>query len=182
MKTNTIKTITKAPQFKGGKSAYLFVLCIFLLFLLIAFMVHENYIGIPIIVILLVLVIPYMLDIRGVQIDLTNNVIRHYKQSLWGQKGEWITLHTFDQIILTHEFYRVKTASPLETESHITKHGHFVVRLISKESKTSFSITEEIKYSGAKKIAHKLSKDIGFELDDTYHTKLTQSINMRSWQ
>ncbi len=182
MNTNKIITISNGPQFHDGKSAYLFVLLIILLFTLLGCIVNTFYIGILIILPVVILLSNYTLDIRGIQIDLTDQLVRKYKQNIWGKKGEWMDLKKFDKLVLIHEFYKVKSTDFIEEESYTTTHGHFVVRLIGTKSKESLIVTEEIKYSPAKKILAKTSKETGIEVEDTYHAKLLESMNMRSWQ
>jgi hypothetical protein len=187
LETNKIITLVKGPQFNGGKSAYLFVLCMILLFLVLAFTINANYIGLLIVVPALVLCTHYMLDLRGIQLDLTDKLIRQYKQKLWGKKGKWMALNTFDKAILTHEFYKIKNTNYSDIAdgditTYKTTHGHFVVRLLHTKSKKHMIIAEEPKYSAAKKIIEKLVKHTGLNKEDTYQAKLMESMNMRSWQ
>jgi len=187
LENNNITTLSNGPQFYGGKSAYLFVLVVTLLFVLIGFIVSDMSLGIIIIIPIITILSSYTLDIRGVQIDLTSKRVRRYKQNLIGKKGKWLELSIFNKIILTHEFYKVSTTDYSDIidgdiSTSKTTHGHFVVRLIGSKSKKSLIITEEMKYSAAKKTLAKVAKDTGFEKEDTYHAKLVQSINMRSWQ
>jgi len=150
-------------------------------------MVNSFMLGILIIIPIIIVLTSFTLDIRGIQIDLTDQKIRQYKQNLTGKNGKWLELSIFNKIILTHEFYKVSTTDYSDIidgdiSTSKTTHGHFVVRLIGSKSKKSLIITEEMKYSAAKKTLAKVAKDTGFEKEDTYHAKLVQSINMRSWQ
>lgn len=185
MKNIKIITLSNGAQFHGGNAAYLFVLFITLLVLFLAFIVNGIYLGIVLVFPIMLFLGIYTLDIRGIQINLAERLIRQYKQKLGGKKGNWIELDKYETIILNHEFYKIKNAQfqglDMEISSSKTTHGHFVVRLISTKHKESFIIVEELNYSTAKKVLAQIAKSTGFEVKDLYHEKLTHSINMRSW-
>jgi hypothetical protein len=182
LENNNIITLSNGAQFHEGKSAYLFIFLILLLLILAGVIISAIYLALLLILPAILLLSIYILDVRGIQIDLTNQLIRPYKQNIRGKKGEWLPLKTFNKIILIHEFYKTREVSLVEEESYVTTHGHFVVRLIHTTTKKSLMVSQDLKYSVAKKTIHKLSKSLRFEMEDTYHAKLVQSMNMRSWQ
>ncbi len=137
-----IISISKGPQFRNGKSARLFVLLIFILFMLLAAIIQLWITAILILIPIIVLLIFTILDIQGVQIDKKKGHVRLYKLHILGRYGKWMNFIQFNTIYLDYETYKLKHKyyyiNPGRSSTQIQ--GHFVVTLINNDEKKNICL------------------------------------------
>lgn len=103
--------ISRGAQFRGGKTAYLFLVTVALICLTGAMLFEGEYLIAAISITVAILSLFFVLDVHGVEIDLRKKGVRHYRLRPWGRDGEWQSLSEFRAIEIDHEKYMVNVRS-----------------------------------------------------------------------
>ncbi|MDG1332431.1 MAG: hypothetical protein P8P74_08880 [Crocinitomicaceae bacterium] len=185
MSQNVI-SISRGPQFRGGKSAYLFIVLLFLILAFVLTLIFGGIIPALIMAPIIVLLVFLVLDIQGVDINKEKNLIRTYKVHPWGKVGTWNELQDFNRLTLERRTYSMKVStfytnlSTIQPNSHgIENHGHFLTLLVNKNGRESIILAENLQYKEAKKESVEISKKIGYPLEDTYNQSVADSRQRR---
>ncbi|MFZ6052052.1 hypothetical protein [Halocola ammonii] len=177
---SNIISISRGPQFRGGKSAPLFIVFMILLVIILAFAFVVNFFVLPVLSPFLAVFILFIIDIQGIQIDRKQNKIRNYKLRLWGKTGEWIDFDTLDRIVLDLESYQIKVVSFYQRGRNTENHRRFMVSLESeKDSSANFLVYESPNYNDSKSFALKFSEKLDLPLDDRFSQRLRESRRRR---
>lgn len=179
-------SISRGPQFRGGKSAYLFIILLFLILAFVLTLIFGPIIPVLIMAPIIVLLVFFTLDIQGVDIDKNKNLIRTYKMNVWGKTGTWNELQDFTRLTLERRSYSIKVStfytnlSTIQPNSIGTEsHGHFLTLLVHKNGEESIILAENLQYKDAKNESKKISLKIGYELDDVYIQSVADSRQRR---
>lgn len=101
-------TISRGAQFKGGNTAYLFFVMVALVVYAIVLAVENEMLLAATCFVVAALLTVFVLDIRGVEIDLAKQRYREYVIRPWGKTGKWLPLKKLKAVELYFEDYVVK--------------------------------------------------------------------------
>lgn len=185
MSQNVI-SISRGPQFRGGKSAYLFIVLMFLILAFVLTLIFGPITPALIMAPIIVLLVFFILDIQDVDINKDKNLIRTYKVYLWGKVGTWNELQDFNKLTLERRTYSFKVSqfytnltTIRPTKHGVENHGHFLTLLVHKNGEESIILAENLQYKDAKKESAKISLKIGYELKDVYIQTVASSRQRR---
>lgn len=168
---NTKFSIFCGPQFRGGKTAYLFFVMLALI-ILAAYAALEGDWWMGVIGwFLALLLVFFTFDFQGVDFDRGDNRVRRYRIRPWGKEGQWEPLSDFTTVQLGRENYMVKAA---QIYSHLIgngprtgheRHSQFIVCVTSKHGKhIVLKETEDIR--AALKVARMVAQKLNIPLKD----------------
>ncbi|PLX11354.1 MAG: hypothetical protein C0594_03760 [Marinilabiliales bacterium] len=170
--------ISRGPQFRNGKGAGLFVLTLFILITSIALSIGNlvNY-AIPGFV-LAILLLSFIIDFQGIELDKKNNKIRNYRMFLWFRYGSWVSFDSYKSIQLEKDSYTTSIIDPFGFATRIGPasktftHRHYVITAINPESNEGLVIAEIRIYEQAVSFIEKTAKEFGLPYRNVYLEKL----------
>lgn len=178
-------TISQGANFRDGKAAYLFILFLgVLIYSVVQVIVNIDFYPLIFLSPFFTIVLLYILDFRGVQIDQDRKMIRAYKLYLWGKRGDWKHLELFSKISLNYEDYKIETSSPYSgytngQSSIIENHHHFVISLMSEDGNDRIVISQENEYVDAVVVMKKLVNRLDLPFEDHFREKLKRRERIR---
>lgn len=102
-----IETISRGPQFKGILSWIGLIIFPFALIIGVALCILTSVLAGIIVFLIAVAAFFLFLDVRGVQFDYDNKLVRRYKQYLSWRWGEWIPLDDFGAVHIVKDTFHV---------------------------------------------------------------------------
>lgn len=156
--------IRRGPQFNSKANYFAAILAVGTLFLTVAFFIHYAFIPAVISLVLSILLIYYVLDIRGFQLNRSRNEIREYKEFMWIKTGEWHNLNDFKAIYLTKSHLAIKTGHPSQIKSETYHYYH--IKLVDETAKKQLFLAEYPNYYKAFKIADNVAGLTGLIFKD----------------
>lgn len=139
-------------KFVGLAIMFVFVGAIF------AFISTQWILGAVLLVATPVLV-AYVIDLRGLEIDFKNEKIRRYQSFLGMTTGEWMPLSAFDSVrVYQHQLKTQKGKFINRGPKKYDTHAYYYVRLVSPGLNTSVSLLELNNYQRAKEHAEKVAR------------------------
>lgn len=181
MNSNII-SISRGPQFRDGKSAFLFLFLLVLILFAVIFIIQGDIIASLILSPIIVLSIFLVLDVQGVQINKEEGLVRTYELNIWGKTGKWRDFHQYHSVCLDYETYFIKTRT-FYTEYTTTSpnyyanedNGHFVIYLVNNEEKNNILLGEKSNHKESRELAIYLSEKINLPFYDIFEQRVQES-------
>ena len=151
-----------------------------LLLFTVAFSIVLHFFIFPIAFPFLAMLLLFIIDIQGIQIDKNQNKIRNYRQRLWGKTGKWIEFDGYEKLVLELDAYQIKVASFYRRGYNTENHNRFMVSLDSaRQASADLLIFESPNYNDSKRFALKLSEKLNVPLEDRFSQRLRESRRRR---
>ncbi len=103
-----ILSISRGAQFQGGKTAYMFFVVLVAVIYCVVMLIEGEVLSATLCIAVAMVLTIYVLDIRGVEVDLGNSRFREYVIRPWGKDGKWMPLNEVKAVELFRETYIVK--------------------------------------------------------------------------
>jgi hypothetical protein len=178
-------SISRGPQFRDGKPVFAFFIFLALLIISISFIIEGDYVVVAFLSVFIILLLFYILDIQGIDIDIKKSLYRSYKLYLWGKRGKWEDYSSFKSVKIDFEIYYVKTAkfysyySGTSNFSGKERHDRYLIMLSSDDKKNKLLVAERIEYKNAIKKAKEISRLLNLPMEDLTTSIKPRRINRR---
>jgi hypothetical protein len=130
-----IETISRGAQFKGFVSLIGLIIFPFALIIGIALIIFEGILPGLLALAISAAAFFLFLDVRGVQIDLTQKLVRSYKQYIIWKRGEWKPLANYHSLQLSKDtvYLRAQIGTIGAGRGSASKISTYDVLLVSQE-------------------------------------------------
>lgn len=179
------ETISRGPQFKGFVSLIGLIIFAFSLVTGIVSLVHSYYLSGTIFLIISAVFFFLFLDIRGIEFNYVNKLVRTYKQFLWIRYGDWIPLEKYNAIHLVKDNFYVRTAGVLpmaapglEIKTH-SRVSSFDVTLVATLGENNILMSEFDKHADAVSFMKKYSEKLSLPSRDIYRELQASAVSRR---
>lgn len=150
--------VSQGPKFGNPGAAILFFLFMALVIIAIVGFVYQEVTIALIIAILAILLLSYILDIQGIEVNFKKNKIRRYSSFLGFRRGKWFDLSNFEKIGITHDLLLEKRKFyPSARKGRYSHHNYYTLVLINDRNKVVIPIYESENPNHVKKAGKWLS-------------------------
>lgn len=167
-KSNVIK-VSRGPQFGKFGATFFFIISMFILLLAVMSILKNQLMNGFILIGVTIVLIGYLLDFRGFEIDFDNKRIRNYKSFLGLCYGEWFNLEEFNTLQIFNQNLlesRSLGSSGYGGKEYDTHHFYTII-LFNRKKDKMIPIYEGNNYPSTMRFAEKLSLHSGLNLIKT---------------
>jgi hypothetical protein len=134
---------------------------LFLLILTIVSIGLGKYLLSAILIIINTLLILYVIDIRGIELDMTGLKILDYRKFLWFKIGKWNDFKNYNSVFLTRGKLVIRTS--IYSEHPTDSYYYFFVKLVDEQNKKEIILAEFTDYQKAHQLLKNVSESLGIK-------------------
>ncbi len=161
--------VSRGPQFGKFGATFIFFISMFILILAVMSILENQLMNGFILIGVTIVLIGYLLDFRGFEIDFDNKRIRNYKSFLGLRYGDWFNLEEFNTLQIFNQNLlesRSIGSSGYGGKEYDTHHFYTII-LFNRKKDKMIPIYESNNYPKAMRFAEKLASLSGLFLIQT---------------
>lgn len=157
-----ITRITKGPQFETKGGAFLFIVAFFIIFLSGDCFLKQKFIFAILSFFVSTLLISFVLDIRGIEIDHFDYKIRDYRNLLGFKIGKWEDIRNYKSVRIS--IRDIKEATSEGSDHDFDVSYFYYVNLINKLDNKALFLAEFEGKDKAIQFANQIASKLNIEL------------------
>jgi hypothetical protein len=159
---NGVIRVSHGAQFSNSGSIFGFFLTLFLILIAIVFIIQGSYTISLIICLICPIIIGYILDFQGMEIDTVNVRIRNYRSFLGFRSGQWLNLNDFNKLMIYHDSILEKRSmdggSNYSSSRIFDTHNFYTLYLVDYNEKHHIKLHEDESITRIRIFATKFSE------------------------
>mgnify|MGYP000013900262 CR=1 FL=1 len=159
---NGVIRLSHGANFSKAGSIFAFFLTLFFILISIVYIIHGYYVFCVISLPICTLLIAYILNLEGIEIDTNDGKIRNYKSFLGVRSGDWMDIKNFNQLRICQdsilERRRIDRGSTYSSFRSFDNHKFYTLYLVDMSEKHFIKLNEDESVTRVRVLANKFSQ------------------------